>query len=64
MAGLWHIVKKRSQMTGLSLLHCDFFGQFLGEPGVLMEASVDVFSVKQDHADGCPFPGQTLMVSL
>lgn len=29
-----------------------------------MEASVDVFSVKQDHADGCSFPGQTLMVSL
>lgn len=29
-----------------------------------MEASVDVFSVKQDHADVCPFPGQTLMVSL
>lgn len=29
-----------------------------------MEASVDVFSVKQDHADVCPFPGQTLMVSF
>lgn len=29
-----------------------------------MEASVDAFSVKQDHADGCPFPGQILMVSL